>query len=401
MGKVITREAEVIEFRESITHLLRRRVLEAIELVLEEELTQALGSERYARDEGRRGYRNGHEERRITTEVGPKTLQVPRGRVVEADGSTREFQSEVIPRYARRTRKVDEVILGAYLAGANTRRIRRALEPLLGTEHLSKSAVSRVVARLKDLFAQWSTRDLAGERYPIVFLDGIHLRVRLARRVVSVPVLAVLGVDSSGTKQLVALELAVSEASTHWTKIISDLERRGLPSPVLIVSDGHGGLKKALAAWPEVKIQRCTWHKRQNLEKHCPTHAHPELRRDFDRIIRAKDGLTARKAYADFVKKWATLCPPVAKSLEEAGDRLLTFYAFPKSMWKSLRTTNSIESLNREFRRRTKTQASFSTEQAAVTLLYGLVAFGQIEFRKICGYKDIGKLDQIAMNFAA
>jgi transposase-like protein len=392
MKEGTTGEADVIRLRQDISTLLRRRVLEAVEAVLEEELAGALGTGRYERSEERRGYRHGHETRRITTELGPQTLAVPRGRIVEPDGSAREFRSEVVPRYARRTRQVDEAILGAYLAGANTRRIRKALEPLLGTEHLSKSAVSRVAARLKAQFAQWSERDLSQERYGILFLDGFHLKVRMARRVVSVPVLAVLGVAPDGTKRLVALELAVSEAEACWARLMADLERRGLASPGLIVSDGHRGLAKAIEAWPKARVQRCCVHKWQNLVKHCPAHAHRELKRDYDRIVYAKSGLAAREAYQAFVGKWRTLCPAVARSLEEAGEQLLTFYAFPKAMWKALRTTNSLENLNREFRRRTKTQASFSTEEAALTLLYGLVAFGQIQLRRICGHTHMAAL---------
>jgi putative transposase len=401
MSEGTTREADVIRLRENISTLLRRRVLEAVQEVLDEELAQALGTGRYERSEERRGYRNGHETRRITTEVGPQTLEVPRGRIVEDDGSAREFQSEVVPRYARRTRQVDEAILGAYLAGANTRRIRKALEPLLGTEHLSKSAVSRVAGRLKVQFAQWSERDLSEERYGILFLDGFHLKVRMARRVVSVPVLVALGVAADGSKRLVALQLAVSEAEACWSTLVSDLERRGLASPVLIVSDGHRGLAKAIEAWPQAQVQRCAVHKWQNLVKHCPAHARHEVKRDYDRIVYAKSGMSAREAYQAFVTKWRTLCPAVAKSLEEAGEQLLTFYAFPKAMWKALRTTNSIESLNREFRRRTKTQASFSTEEAAVTLLYGLVAFGQIELRRICGYPHVAALFRTQEDIAA
>ncbi len=401
MTKGTTGQAEVIRLRQDVSCLLRRRVLEAVESVLEEELAQALGTGRYERSEERRGYRNGHEARRITTELGPQTLEVPRGRIVEDDGSTREFQSEVVPRYARRTRKVDEAILGAYLAGANTRRIRKALEPLLGSEHLSKSAVSRVAARLKAQFAEWSERDLSQEPYAILFLDGFHLKVRMARRVVSVPVLAALGVAPDGTKRLVALELAVSEAEASWSRLASNLERRGLASPVLIVSDGHRGLTKAIEAWPKAQVQRCAVHKWKNLVKYCPAHAHRELKRDYDRIVYAKSGLAAREAYQAFVVKWSKLCPAVAKSLEEAGEQLLTFYAFPKAMWKSLRTTNSIENLNREFRRRTKTQASFSTEEAAVTLLYGLVAFGQIQLRRICGYTHVAELIESPEHVAA
>jgi len=391
MKEGTTGAADVVRLREDVAMLLRRRVLEAVQTVLEEELAEALGTGRYERSEERRGYRNGHEPRRITTELGPQTLQVPRGRLVEQGGSTREFRSQVVPRYARRTRQVDEAILGAYLAGANTRRIRKALEPLLGTEHLSKSAVSRVAARLKSAFVQWSERDLAEERYELLFLDGIQLKVRLARRVVSVPVLAALGVAPDGSKRLVALELAVSEAEACWGRLVKGLIHRGLRPPVLIVSDGHRGLAKAIEAWPTAKVQRCTLHKWRNLKEHCPRHAHRELKRDYDRILRAKDGMAAREAYEAFLAKWRALCPAVATSLEEAGERLLTFYTFPRAMWKALRTTNSIENLNREFRRRTKTQASFSTEEAAVTLLYGLVAFGQIELRRVCGYRHLAE----------
>jgi putative transposase len=401
MGKAITGEAEIVRLRQDIGSLLRRRVLEAVQLVLEEELSEALGTSRYERSDERRGYRNGHETRTITTELGSQTLEVPRGRLLEEDGSSREFRSEVVPRYARRTRKVDEAILGAYLAGANTRRIRKALEPLLGGEHLSRSAISRVSARLKEQFTQWSERDLAQERYAALYLDGFHLPVRMVRRVVRVPVLVVLGVAEDGTKRLVALSLALTEAEAHWTAVITGLKRRGLPSPRVLVSDGHRGLIKAMEAWPEVAVQRCVIHKWENLKKHCPNHAHRELKRDYDAIVYAKSGLAAREAYRGFVTKWSKLCPPVAKSLEEAGEHLLTFYAFPSALWKALRTTNSIENLNREFRRRTKTQGSFSTEEAAVRLLYGLVAFGQIPLRRIAGYAQIARLMDLKTEAAA
>lgn len=392
MKKVTTTEAEIVRFRQDIQCKLRQRVREAIEMVLDEELAEALGCEAYERREGRRGYRNGSEQRPLTTEVGTREVRVPRGRLRRDDGTSTEFRSELLPRYARRTRVIDAAILGIYLAGANSRRIRRALEPLLGTAHLSRSAVSRVVSRLKALFESWNERDLSEERYAVLYLDGFHLKVRLARRVVSVPVLAVLGVAEDGTKVLISLRLAVSEAASHWSGILLDLQKRGLAAPVLLVVDGHGGLRKALGSWPGVQVQRCTRHKLVNLLEHCPVHARAELKRDYRDIVHAKDGMAARKAYDAFLAKWSNLCPAVARSLEEAGTDLLTFYEFPKSMWRSLRTTNPLENLNREFRRRTKTQASFATEQAALTLLYGLVAFGQIRFHKIDGYRHVSSL---------
>jgi putative transposase len=388
MQQLTTTDTQVVEFRRVIEDRLRLRVLEAIEEVLEEELEEALGCPRYERSAVRRGYRNGRERRRLTTAVGLREVRVPRGRVLVGE-ATEEFRSRILPRYARRTREVDEAILGAYLSGANSRRIRKALEPLLGEEHLSKSAVSRVVARLKERFAEWRGRELKEEAYVIVFLDAFHLKVRLARRVVSAPVLAVLGVAEDGQKELVSLELAVSEAATHWGSVVEDLQRRGLRAPRLLVVDGHKGLQKALEHWPSSKVQRCTQHKWRNLAEHCPAHARREVRRDYHRIIYARDGVEARQAYAGFLAKWRKLCPAVATSLEEAGEELLTFYEFPRALWKSLRTNNALENLNREFRRRTKTQASFSTEEGGVTLLFGLLVSGQIQLRRIDGYKKL------------
>ena len=184
----------VSEYREFVQLRLRKRVLEANEVVLEEEVDQALGCCSYERAEDRRGYRNGAETRRVTTSVGTRELRVPRARVRDEErGETTEFRSELLPRYARRTREVDEAILGTYLSGANSRRVRKALKPLLGEEHLSKSAVSRVVSRLKERFEEWQNRALSEEVYAIVYLDGFHLKVRMAKRVISVPILAALG----------------------------------------------------------------------------------------------------------------------------------------------------------------------------------------------------------------
>ena len=280
----------VSEYREFVQLRLRKRVLEALEVVLEEEVDQALGCGSYERAEDRRGYRNGAETRRVTTSVGTRELRVPRARVRDEEtGETTEFRSELLPRYARRTREVDEAILGTYLSGANSRRIRKALKPLLGEEHLSKSAVSRVVSRLKERFEEWQNRALSEEVYAIVYLDGFHLKVRMAKRVISVPVLAALGVAPDGHKRLLSLRLAVSEARRIGAPCWRDfrLEDSGLPA-----SDqrtGHKGLTKALEKWPGCRLQRCTEHKRANLLQHCPAHARRELRRDYNRIVYAQE----------------------------------------------------------------------------------------------------------------
>jgi transposase-like protein len=268
----------------------------------------------------------------MTTPEWTRRLTVPRGRIAGTDGQTTEFHSQPLPRYARRTREIDDAILSCYLGDVNSRRIRTALKPLLGERHLSKSAVSRIVGRLKALFATWQGRDLWTERYPIVFLDGFHLKLGWRAGSSPVRVLAALGVTETGQKCLLALRGAASEASATWGAAVTDLQQRGLATPLLLVVDGNAGLKHVLKQWDGVRVQRCTTHKLGNLRTHCPRHAQAEMKRDYHRLLYA-DGLAARAAYDAFVKKWSALCPAVAKSLEEAGLELVTFYDFPKAMW--------------------------------------------------------------------
>lgn len=193
MSEYIMNDADIAIARLDLGRLLRRMVQQAIHAILDEELAAALACSRYERVEDRRGYRNGSERRRITTESGPMDVEVPRGRLFQEEGARTEFRSQLLPRYARRTRRVDDAILGTYLAGANTRRIKKALAPLFGKANLSKSAISRVVQRLKGLFEAWDERDLSDEIYAVLILDAVNLKVRLARRVVSAPVLVVFG----------------------------------------------------------------------------------------------------------------------------------------------------------------------------------------------------------------
>jgi transposase-like protein len=177
-------------------------------LVLAEELKATLGASRYQRGSQRCGYRNGFQTRQLLTEHGLTTLRIPRGRLFAADSSCREWHSQVVDPYQHRTRKVEQAILGCYLGGVNSRRIRRSLMAVFGRTALSKSALSRVVSRLKERFETWRCQDLSGEWMLILYLDAMNLPVRLARRVVRVPVQAVLGVREDGQKVLLSMATA-------------------------------------------------------------------------------------------------------------------------------------------------------------------------------------------------
>src|SRR5712692_8692144 len=198
-----------------LSEALRGKVREVILTLAEAELSEVLAALPYERKGCRRGYRNGRRERWISTGLGATAIELPRARLTEG-GREKEWQSVLMERYQRRARSVDNALLGCYLSGANGRRIRGALSPLLRGAPLSKSAISRLVGRLEGLFTQWRSRSLASEAVVILYLDAIVLRVRIAKKVISVPVLVGLGVKEDGQKVILDLELFQSESSSCW-----------------------------------------------------------------------------------------------------------------------------------------------------------------------------------------
>lgn len=367
----------------------RSAVRAAIEEAVKDELGRALGGERYEHGE-RRGYRNGTKPRRLTTSFGIADVEVPRARLFGPEGTRSEWQSRVVPRYRRRSAAVDAAILSCYLTGVNTRKVKAALRPLLGNAPLSRSVVSRVTARLKEQFEQWRVRPLQGETFAYLMLDGFGVKVRLGGKVVSVPILGVMGVREDGQKVVLALELCGSEAAASWEAVVRGLVARGLKAPILAIVDGHPGLLKALGEeWPGTQIQRCTVHKLRNLLAHAPMHLRAEVAEDFHAFVYAETPEEVKAGYERFLRKWEKRCPGVAASLREAGEDLLTFLKFPKSQWRSLRTTNPLERLNGEFRRRVKTQSSFPSPESVPVLLYALVATGLVRIRKIGGWSEM------------
>jgi transposase-like protein len=372
---------------------IRERIRGMIEAIVAEELEATLGAGRSQRVGAvRSGYRHGARERQLTTSLGQTTIMLPRARLKGADGAEREWHSRIIPRYQRRTKRVDGALLGVYLSGINTRRLRGALSPLLRGAPLSKDAVSRLVGRLRDEFTAWSTRDLAAEEVGYLFLDGWYPRVRIGKKRTRVPVLVTLGVCADGRRVVLDLRIAGQESEAAWRELVQSLVARQLGTPALAVIDGNPGLQAALRAqWPEIAIQRCTNHKLRNLLAKAPAHLREELAEDYRRMVYAETREAVEQARVSFLRKWRLRCKAVVSSLEEAGDELFTFLQFPQSQWKALRTTNALERINEEFRRRTKTQASLPGEDAVLLLLYGLPRSGQIVLRRIDGRNDMPK----------
>jgi len=240
-----------------------------------QELDAALGRGRYERDaEAPKGYRNGTRERQLIGSFGPVEISVPRARMAAEGGGTQEWRSAALPRYARMTRQVEALIAGAYLAGTNTRRVKRALAALfrgaVGKDVAQIAVrfrwVSRTWRKVKTDWDAWNGRDLAGEDVVRLILDGTVVRVRLDRKATNISLLVVLGVRRDGQKVLLAVKNMGGESEAAWRGVLDGLIARGLRTPEFLITDGGAGLERALAAlWPDVPAQRCTVHKHRNL----------------------------------------------------------------------------------------------------------------------------------------
>jgi putative transposase len=369
---------------------LRGRIRGFIEELIEQELGAALGRGRYERG-GAAGHRHGHRTRRLTGSFGALEIAVPRARLRSEDGAEREWRSAALPRYARRTRQVEALIAAAYLAGTNTRRVQRALAALLRGA-VGKDVVSRAWRKVKTDWEAWCRRDLAGEDIVRLILDGTVVRVRLDRKATAVSLLVVLGVRRDGQKVLLAVRAMGGESEAAWRAVLDDFVARGLRVPEFLIVDGAAGLEKALAAlWPAVPAQRCTVHKHRNLLAHAPEVLHAELSADYTDMIYAATAKEVEQRRRAFLRKWRLKCRAVADSLEEAGERLFTFTRLPPSQWKSARTTNAVERLHEEFRRRIKTQTVLPSAETAAMLFWALLASGQITMRKVDGWQSLGQ----------
>jgi transposase-like protein len=376
---------------------VRARAREFIEELIRGELDDALTRPRYQRsakagDQGRAavtGHRHGSRTRLLTGTFGPIEIAVPRARLDSPEGGTTEWKSQALRAYQRRTLAADALIASTYLAGTNTRRVRRALAALFGGA-VGKDTVSRTWRKVKSDWDAWNARSLAEEPIVRLILDGTVVRVRLDRKATSISLLVVLGVRDDGQKVLLAIKSMGGESAEAWRSILDDLIARGLRRPEFLIVDGAPGLDKAIAAiWDGVPVQRCTVHKHRNLLAHAPERLPDEITADYNDMIYAatREEIEARRKA--FIRKWRLKHRAVADSLEEAGERLFAFTRLPPGQWRSARTTNAIERLHQEFKRRIKTQTVLPSAETAAMLFWALLASGQINMRKVDGWQTL------------
>jgi transposase-like protein len=383
---------------------LRANIRGTIEAVFNEELNGFLGRLHYGRTAGAvKGYRHGNRDRQIIGTFGTETISVPRARIEDEAGKVSEWRSQALPRYQRLTKTAEALIASVYLAGTNTRRVKRALFALFKGA-VSKDVVSRAWRKVKVDWDAWCARSLADEDIIRLILDGTVIKTRLDKKATNISALAAIGVRRDGQKVLLSIMNMGGESTAAWRQFLDDLDKRGLKRPQFVIVDGAPGLEAALVAlWgDDLPIQRCTVHKHRNLLAHAPKHMHEELSNDYRDMIYADTAAEVKTRRKAFPRKWRLKCRAVADSLEEAGDRLFTFTRLDPSQWKAARTTNAIERLNEEFRRRIKTQAVLPCAETVPMLLWALLASGQISMRKVDGWQTLDKaIEPMTLDLAA
>ncbi len=361
-------------FEVMLREKLQQAVRTALISVLEEEVDAFIGAVRYERSEQRRDYRNGHYARSLDTSVGHiDDLPVPRTR-----GG---YQTQVFERYHRRRTDLDQSIGEMFIGGVSMTRVGEVVETLTGTKP-SASTVSRVFHTLESEYEQWKTRKLA-ERYLYAFADGTYFTVIYNGEGCKMPILAVVGIAETGEREVLAFSVGDRENEQAWKDLLEDLKGRGVKTIDVWVSDGNQAMINAITKkFPDSARQRCVVHKMDNVLSYVPTKQQEQLKPELKALFYQKDRQAADQAVAAFIQKYQTIYPTAIACLQRDLEACLTFYAFPKEHWKTIRTNNILERLFGEVKRRShKMAAAFRTEGSCVLLFYAVIR--SLKFNKL------------------
>jgi transposase-like protein len=362
------------EFQELVHEKMRQAVRFTLVTVLEAEMEAFIGAAPYQRTAQRRAYRNGSYQRSLTTSVGQiDDLEVPR---------TREgFQTQLFERYQRRQAELDASICQMFVGGVSTSRVGAVIETLTGTKP-SPSTVSRVFHSLEEEFAAWQQRPLAAT-YLYAFADGSYFTVIYDHEGHKMPILAVVGINQAGAREVLGFSVGDRENQNAWEQLFDDLKRRGMQQVDLWITDGLQAMLNALKAkFAGSQRQRCVKHKMENILSYIPEKQRDQVEPELKAIFYQDSRQQADQQVAAFIEKYEPIYSTAVACLKRDLDACLTFYAFPKAHWKTIRTTNIIERLFGEVKKRThKMAAAFRNENSCLLMFYAVIR--SLNFRKI------------------
>jgi putative transposase len=366
---------------------LRGLVQGAVQAILEAEIGAHLGAGRYQRTDGRTGYRNGYKPRTLHTRVGSLELRVPQDR----EGT---FSTELFARYQRNEQALVVTLMEMYVQGVSTRKVAAITEQLCGTS-FSKSQVSALAGHLDAELAAWRERPLTAS-YPYVSVDARYEHVRVDGRVVSQGVLVVAGVRDDGHREILAVDVADTESEATYQELFRQLKARGLQGVMLVTSDDHAGLRAAIARhFQGASWQRCQVHFARNLQGRIGAKHRARLGADLRGIFAATSVAQARAAARACATEWRSGHPVVAAALEEELEDCLACYHLPASHQLRVRTTNGLERLNQELKRRTRVVRIFPNRAALLRLVTALVMEQSEEWVSGRRYLDMELLKEV------
>jgi putative transposase len=354
------------EFERIVKRDVEARVREGVKAVLEEvlqeEMTEHLQAGYRELTPTRRGERNGRYTRNLVTPAGKiERLEVPRDR----EG---EFVTELFKRYKRMTGDVEEAVLEMYLSGISVRKIAGVTDAL-SRVRIGKDAVSRIARRLQEEQKEWRGRSLEEKSYPYLYLDATYLKIRWGASVTNLALLACVGVDEEGFREVLAVEVAGSEKGVAYASLLRELIDQGLKDVRLVVSDDHEGIKAAVASeLPGTEWQRCIVHFERNVLSHVPASSMADVAEDLKAVFRVRREKTARALAEEFVELYKKSYPKAVSVFEAGIEDALTYLSYPGSHHARIRTTNMLERLFREVKRRTRVVGVFPNETSAATL---------------------------------
>jgi putative transposase len=381
---------------EVLEHILKRGAQALLQKAIEDEVQEFLAryEDEKAADGLRMVVRNGYmPERRVLTGLGPIAVKQPRvdDRKLRKEKNEVGFTSRILPRYLRRIPSIDNLVPALYLKGISTGAFPAALEAILGERAPGLSATT--VVRLKKVWEQeyafWARRDLQDKQYVYFWVDGIHFNVRLEDN--RCCILVIMGADSEGNKELVAISDGFRESKLSWKEILLDLKRRGLRrGPELTIGDGGLGFWAALPeVFPASREQLCWVHKTANVLNKLPKSLHGKCKANLHEMYEAENKKEALKSLNQFVRLYQDKYPKATECLLRDKDRLFTYYDFPAAHWIHIRTTNPVESTFATVRLRTKRTKGCGSRTATLTMVYKLAKETEKTWKKLKGYKQI------------
>jgi transposase-like protein len=372
------------ELRADLKSLFQGAIRLTLEMVLEEELKAMVGARRFERVSGRKDRRNGTYLRRVLTSLGQIELQVPRSR---ENGSP----TDLLGRYRRRTEDVDDLITEAYVQGVSQRGMGEVTEALMG-ERVSRSTVSRTAKKLDEAVTELKEQPIEGE-YPYVYLDATYLDARWARRVENVSALVAYAVGSDGRRRLLGITIGAEESEDSRAELVAQLLERGLSGVRLVIADEHAGLAAAVRRLlPEAERQRCSVHLQRNILTKVPHRLRKRLAREISPIFKPDSLAEAKKRRDELERRWSKELPEAMEVLNRGFTAATRFYAFPKAHWPRIRTTNGLERLHGEIKRRIRAVGAFPDRASALRLITA-VALRATESWAARRYVDVSLLD--------